>query len=431
MLIFIVLVAFFAGCRSGSSQKIPPSKITVTFWHSMGRRHSIVLNQIIKEFEQQHPDIHIHSIYQGSYNSLLTNLIASCTARTNPVMSQMYESWTTRFLEHKLIMPVDDLADQYGGFDQNERQDFVMVFLKDNTWKGKLTTLPFNKSAYVLYYNCDAMKEIGMINHATGKGRAPVSWEEFRDACNKLTIRSKEEVQRYGFGIRPFIEGYTTFLFRAGGDYLDKSGKRVLFSNQTGLNTLEFLVGMINNDNCAYVESDYLSTAFGTGRIAMYVGSTASMPYNQKAVADRFEWDTAPIPYPEGKKDKARTLFQGTNVGIFKNHSPKKLRAAWLFMLHLTKTESAATWSIGTGYLPVRYSVLETDKMKKHLEENPRFKTSITLLDNGHFEPRVLIWEPMRTVITDNIEAAFNGRRSPVDTINIMTSQCKDIIRTF
>jgi len=426
----IPILFFYAGCSSKPQKIAEPKRTMVTFWHAMGRTHSNVLNEIIRDFERRNPDIHINVVYQGSYDSLLTNLTASCTAGTNPVMAQMYESWTTRLIEHNLIMPVGDLAKKYGGLSEEDLKDFVRVFIEDNTWEGRLMTLPFNKSAYVLYYNREALKEIGMTDDA-GKGRAPVTWEELRKACKKLTLTQGGVVKRYGLGIRPFIEGYTTFLFRAGGSYLDASGKNVLLDNEIGLSTMQFLADMVNVDRSAYLEPDYLSNAFGNGAIAMFVSSTASMPFNEKAVGNKFDWDTAPIPYPEGKETVSRTLFQGTNIGIFNNHAPEKLEAAWRFLRFLTDTESATTWSIGTGYLPIRYSVLKTGKMEKYLKQNPRYQTPVSLLDNARFESRLVIWEPMRTVITDHFEAALNDRHSPKDALNQMKSQCEKIIKTF
>ncbi|MBN1903017.1 extracellular solute-binding protein, partial [Candidatus Sumerlaeota bacterium] len=278
--------------------------------------------------------------------------------------------------------------------------------------------------------NKDAMKEIGMTDE-TGEGRAPVTWEEMRLACQRLTKDIDGEIVRYGYGIRPFIEAYTSFLFRAGGHYLDSDARRVRFDDETGLETLRFLYDLVYKDKTAYIEPDYLSTTFGSGKIAMYVSSTASLPYNEQSVAGKFKWDTAPIPYPEGKKNISRTLFQGTNVGIFRNHSKEKLQAAWRFLRFLTNTENSTTWAIGTGYLPVRYSVLKTEKTQKYLVDNPTFKTPVSLLDNARFEPNILIWEPMRNVITDHIEAALNGRRNPEETIISMKAECEKIIRTF
>jgi len=428
--IYPILLCVFPGCSARPVAGHNPSRVTVTFWHAMGLQHSKILNEIIAEFERQNPDIHINSIYQGGYDSLLTNLTASCTAHTNPVISQMYESWTTRFLEYGLLEPVEDLASKYGGLSKESRQDIVRVFIEDNSWDGKLITLPFNKSAYVLYYNKDAMKEIGMVDEK-GEGRAPVTWEEMRDACIKYTRRDESGTTRFGFGIRPFIEGYTTFLFRAGGRYLDSRAKTVTFTNEAGRLTMDYLINLTTKDKVAYIEPTYLDRAFGGERIAMYVSSTASLPYTEKAVAGKFQWDTAPIPYPAGREKVARTLFQGTNIGIFNNHSPEKIKAAWRFLAFLTNTESATTWSVGTGYLPIRYSVLGTPDMKEYLRKNHRYKAPISLLDNGIFESRVITWEPMRTVITDYFEAALNGGRSPDETLALMKEKCEDIINTF
>ena len=428
--IYLILMGAFPGCNSRPVASHSPSRVTVTFWHAMGLQHSKILNKIIAEFEKQNPDIHINSIYQGGYESLLTNLTASCTARTNPVISQMYESWTTRFLEHGLLKPVEELASEYGGLSKERRQDIVRVFIEDNSWDGKLITLPFNKSAYVLYYNEDAVKGIGMVDEK-GEGRAPVTWEEMREACIKFTRRDESGTTRFGIGIRPFIEGYTTFLFRAGGRYLDAQAKTVAFTDEAGRLTMNYLINLATKDRVVYIEPTYLDRAFGGERIAMYVSSTASIPYTEKSVAGKFQWDTAPIPYPAGSEKVARTVFQGTNIGIFKNHSPEKIKAAWRFVAFLTNTESATTWSVGTGYLPIRYSVLETPDMKEYLKKNHCYKAPVALLDNGIFEPRVLIWEPMRSVITDYFEAALNGRRNPEETLALMKEKCESIILTF
>jgi len=424
------LLFFVLGCRPDQPRDSVPDTVSVDFWHAMGRRHSSVLNQIIAKFEAQNPDIRINSVYQGSYNSLLTNLTASCTAGTNPVMSQMYEVWTTRFHERGLLIPAEELFARYGGLTGKDREDIVSVFIEDNSWNGQLVTLPFNKSAYVLYYNKEALREIGMVNE-DGQVRPPRTWEEFRKSSIQLTRKEKGDTTRYGFGIRPFIEGFTTFFFRAGGRYLDPSGKEVLFTGPEGQRTMNFLVNLVNRDKAAYVESSYLSTAFGSGRIAMFVGSTASMPYNARAVAGKFDWDTAPIPYPEGKKELARTLFQGTNIGIFKNHSSREQEAAWRFMLFLTNTDSSIDWAIGTGYLPIRYSSLESERMKEFLKKNPRYKTPMSLLDNGRFDPEIVLWETMRNVITDQFEAALNGRRGSEETLNLMKQKCEKIIESF
>nr|HQH12799.1 extracellular solute-binding protein [Candidatus Sumerlaeota bacterium] len=287
ILVFLFII-LLSSCKTNHRDDGLAQKVTITFWHSMGLQHSKILNGIIADFESQHPQIHVNPVYQGGYTQLLTNLTASCTAGTNPVMSQMYESWTTRFLDYDLLKNVDDLAKDYGGLSPESRSDIPEVFIKDNSWNGKLVTLPFNKSAYMLFYNKDALKKIGFVNEK-GEGRPPVTWSEFRDAALKMTQRERTEVRQYGYGVRPFIEGFTYFLFRAGGQYLDSDGKKVLFADEIGRMTLDYLVDMKVKDGSVYVEPGYLDTPFGAGRIAMCVNSTASLPYTEKAVAGRFD----------------------------------------------------------------------------------------------------------------------------------------------
>ena len=375
----------------------------ISFWHSMTGEQAVAINEIAQAFEQLHPDITVRPIYQGSYDQLHQKLIAAITSRTMPAVAQMYESWTSQFVSRNLLVPVQDFFDGPDGLTREEIDDIVKAFRENNSWNDRMVTMPFNKSAYVLYVNADMLERAG-IKHP------PRTWDELREAAKKLTVHKDNRVEVYGFAIRPFIESLTTLLYMNGGHYLGPDRETLLLNSPEAHESLQFLVDLMHKDKVAYVESDYLSNAFGSGRIAMYIGSSASFPYNKEAVGDRFHWQAAPLPAAPGKEP--RVLFQGTNVGIFTRPSPEQAQAAWKFVKFLTNTENATKWAIATGYLPIRYSVLKTPEMKAYLEQNPNYQIAASQLDYGIFEPREVYWESMRLVITDQVESALNGRES-------------------
>lgn len=375
----------------------------ISFWHSMADKQAVAINEIAKAFEQLHPDITVKPIYQGNYDQLHQKLIAAITSRTMPAVAQMYESWTSQFVSRNLLTPVQEFFDGTDGLSQQEIDDIVKTFRENNSWNNRMVTMPFNKSAYVLYVNTDMLKRAGIA-------RAPQTWEELREAAKKLTVRTENRVEVYGFAIRPFIESLTTLLYMNGGRYLGPDRKTLLLKSPEAHDALQFLVDLVNKDKVAYVESDYLSNAFGSGKIAMYIGSSASFPYNEEAVGGKFQWQAAPLPGVPGKEP--RVLFQGTNVGIFAQLPPEQKQAAWRFVKFLTNTENATKWAVATGYLPIRYSVLKTPEMKAYLKQNPNYQIAASQLDYGVFEPREVYWESMRLVITDEVESALNGRES-------------------
>ena len=422
-LFIITVLLIYLSCGMPPRQD-SQGPVEVTFWHAMAGQHLKVVNDIADEFEKLHPDIKITPVYQGSYDALHQKLVASLTSGTQPSMAQMYESWTTRFLERNLVEPVENFfhpKDGKDGFTKDDLNDIFPVFLSNSTWAGKVVTLPFNKSAYMLFYNKEMLLENGFES-------PPKDWDEFLEQAKKITVASEGKITRYGYATRPFIEGLTVFLFLNEQKYLSDDGSAFLMGEPGNVETFKFVVDLVQKYKVAYVESDYLTSAFGSKKIAMYIGSTASFPYNDKAVGNKFTWLAAPMPASPEKKGKA--LFQGTNIGIFSNIDSKEREAAWLFLKFLTNTKNATRWSIETGYLPIRRSCLEQPEMKAYLASNPNYKIVLTQIDRGMFEPRFVFWESIRDNITREFESALNGTKTVEEAIRTLDRKCNFILKT-
>ncbi len=413
----ILCFLFALSCRNASDPSFDDI-IVIDFWHAMGGEHGPLINQYAREFEKMYPGVRVNPVYQGNYAQLQQKIIASITAGQIPTMAQMYESWTVRFLELDYLEHVADffsLPDD--GFTQDEIQDIVKVFVEDNSYNGKMVTMPFNKSAYVLFVNMDLLKQAGYEE-------PPVTWEEMRDISLKVTNRDKNNPV-YGFAVRPFIETFSTVLYISSHRFIDNEGNPI-FDDEKGLRALQFIYDLVQKDRVAYIESTYLSTPFGSGKIAMFIGSTAGIPFVEKAIGDKFEWRLARIPSPTG--EPGRVLFQGTNIGIFSGGTEEQRLYAWRFLKYITSTEIATRWSIDSGYLPIRYSCLNTPEMRKFLEENPYYKVVVDQLDYGIFEPREPYWEVLREVITDEVDATLNGRVSVDEALSRAVQKSKIII---
>jgi len=393
-------------------------KIIVNFWHSMGGKHGALINKFAREFEALYPDVHINAIYQGNYAQLHQKLIASITSGVFPTIAQMYESWTVRFMRRNYLEPVQNYFTlPEDGLTSSEINDIVKVFREDNSWDGRMVTMPFNKSAYVLFVNMDLLRKSGYT-------APPRTWDEMREIAIKVTRHSQQN-PIYGFATRPFIEAFSTLLYISGHRYIDRNGELV-FADEKGKRCLEYLVELVHKYRVGYIESGYLSTPFGSAKIAMFIGSTAGIPFVEKAVGNKFEWRVAPIPSPTGKP--GRVLFQGTNIGIFAGRPEREKLMAWRFLKFLTSTKIATRWAIKSGYLPIRYSCLKTPEMQEFLESNPNYKVVVSQLDLGIFEPREPYWELLREVITDQVEAALNGRRDVNEALELAIRKSRLII---
>ncbi|AZR72221.1 hypothetical protein BBF96_01700 [Anoxybacter fermentans] len=387
-------------------------KITVTFWHAMSKGHAPYLEDIIKRFNESQDKIEVVPIYQGSYGDLNKKLMGSIAAGKPPVMAQVYEDWTTKLVDAGVL----EAAEWYIGsvFTQEEIDDIILIFQKSNMWNDTLYTLPFNKSTNVLFVNLDMVPKV------------PTTWDELLEAAKAATKDEDGDgtPEVYGFGIRPTVDTFNIFLRQAGGTFLNEDGTKAVFNNEAGQKALQFLHDMVYKHKVAMVYTGYLSGPIGEGKIAMYQGSSAGIPYVAKAIGDKFKWTVAPLVMGE----KAAAPFMGTNIAVFKSHPDEVKYAAMEFIKFLINTENTTYWAVNTGYLPVRYSALKTKEWKEYIAADSKNAAGPSQFDYGTFDPRPNGWSEIRKVISEYIQKALLNKMTVKEALDAAAEKVDKIL---
>lgn len=399
---WFVLIAslILAGCGGGNNSVSPgvSDEIQIEFWHYQAGPHAKAIDDLLRRFESDNPGIKVRAIYQGNPNQLKQKLDGSFASGTgnNPAVSLMYENWTDDFIHRGYIEPVEQHFAGPDGLTTEEQQDFVRAFIQGNTWDGKLMTLPFNKSIYLLHMNMDALRNAGLTT-------APKTQAEFQDMVRQTTIRANGRTTMYGMGVQPKGEALTTLLLARGGELLDANGRPRLNSDKA-LEVAQYLKNLQYPDKHLYVNSDYMSQPLASRLIACFIYSSSSLPFNETGAEGKFDYVTAPIPGVEG--EEARYLMQGTNIGMFANKPDHVKAAAWKLIKYLTRPDNAAYFVTRSGYMPYRYSMLEEPELKHYMASNPNYAMAcqLVLADKGVQEPKVRAWEGVRLDIDNMVD---------------------------
>jgi sn-glycerol 3-phosphate transport system substrate-binding protein len=77
----------------------------------------------------------------------------------------------------------------------------------------------------------------------------------------------------------------------------------------------------------------------------------------------------------------------GSALWICKKSSPAEQAASWEYIAFLVSTASQATWSAGTGYIPLRTSSAESPTLQNLWSTSPQFEVAYTQLTNGVSSP--------------------------------------------
>ncbi|CAN5332951.1 ABC transporter substrate-binding protein [soil metagenome] len=428
----VVLVACGNGKREAQHKN---GRIVLEFWHAMGSGQAKALNEIADAFNKSQDKYFVQTIYQGRYDVLSQKLIASLYAKKNPVMSQQYPGWTARYFEFGYLEPIQNFVDKDPEF-KAQISDFYPAMIAENTQadprtgEQTLVTLPFNKSVYVLYMNQDRME-------AAGWKEPPKTWDEMLELAQKMTIypenrTADSEPIVYGFASRPYIEDFTVQALSADTQLMDEKDGTILIDSEKGRAALDFLHTLVTGKDgkrAGYVESNYLSNVFGSQRIAMYIGSTASFTFNDTSVGTAFVWRAYRVP-PRDANTVGKTLMQGTNAGIYKNSTDEEKAGAWEFVKFLVSPEQNAKWAIDTGYMPTRHATLAVPRFAEQMKKDVRYANAVGTLDYATAEPRMIYWESVRQLLNRQVEAIMLNRRKVDDVLKESRSLIEQIKKT-
>jgi len=427
--LFIALGLFLsAGCNSGepSTARQPgePERIVVEFWHALSQAHLGVIEEFAQEFETENPGIAIQPIYQGQYNQLKLNLNNALSANSPPAVALMYEGWTSEFIENGRLAPLQDFIDKDAESAEVEKmvQDIFPGFLANNMRDGRLVSLPFNKSTFIVYYNKERLAKAGY-------DELPDTLEGVVEAIGKMTERdSKGAVTFFGCGVRATLEPFTTLLFARGGGYMKGEGENLVFVNTPeAREALGMLRKLMVEDGVAFVDPGYLSGPFGSERIGLYFDTSAGLPFALKDAAGKFTVGTASLPAPAGVDPLY--LSQGTNIGIFEGVSEAQREAAYKFLKFLMRPENTSRWAAKTGYLPVRRAALEQTELKEYIAANPHYQTCLNQLERLGFEPTVSYWEQVRGELGEELERVYRGRATVNEALEAAEQRAKNVMQ--
>ncbi len=340
--------------------------VEIEFWHAMSGPNEAAVNKLVEDFNAtigEEKGITVKPIYQGAYNDLKSKVTAAIRSKSSPAIAQAYPDWVAEYLQSGAVVELDSyIFDEEVGIEDFE--DIAQAYRKENSQYegGKFYSLPFNKSTEVLYYNKTFFEEHNLT--------VPTTWEEMEQVSKQIT----ELTGKPAFGFDSAENAFITLVKQFGGEYTTTNGE-VLFGESNA--AIEMLEMIKRNTDAGYWrlpgEDKYMSGPFVSGLVQMYVGSTSGASHVINGVAESenpFEWSAAPIP--QQSEDSKAVIQQGTNVVLMKqgNTSDEQVYAAYEFAKFLGTYDANLYWTMNTGYLPIRQTVVDSEEYQNYIVES-------------------------------------------------------------
>ena len=392
--------------------------ITITWWHALEEQYTDTVEQIVNDFNNSQDLITVEAEYVGSYSDVNEALVAANAAGSGlPAITVANTPYVAEYGANGLT---EDLTPyiEATGYDVD---DFGDGMIAASQYDGKQVSLPFLISTQIMFYNKDLVDELGIT--------LPTTWEEMDTFMQEGTAKAADgSTERYATIIPGWDQWYfETFYLNQGVNIINDDQVTTDLNSDKAVEIAAKLKEWCDNGYTYWTgtaddASSNMRNNFISGK-ALSVIHTTSL-YDTYVDQCDFEVGMAWLPGAETKNQE----IGGCVLLIPAKNDQATKNAAWQFMQYLCSQDVNMTWAEGTGYMPTRKSVLETEAGQAFLEQKPAFQAVFDNLDL--INPRIQhpAWNQLTTIWKNSMAELIIEGGDVQEAMDQMAMEIDDVL---
>jgi len=404
--------------------------VTLRYYYPVGVSGPLnkLMTEMVGDFNASHPGIRVDPVFAGNYVEAMAKAMTAVMGGTPPDVAVLDTPELFSLLDRDAIIPLNDLIAASGG--QKWLDDFYPALLMNARANGHIYSIPWQRSTPIFYYNKDLFRKAGL-----DPNRPPRNWTELVQYAQKLTVRDASgKVTQWGVQIpvvdtSPWI--FQGFIMQAGGNFFSTDGKSVNFNSPEAVRALQFILDLQNKHKVhptgpsSEAFWDQTAQDFIQQKVAMMYLSTGAMTFIRKNAT--FQWAAAFMP--ADKQYGAPT--GGGSFYIFKRIPASHVTAAWTFIQWMTEPQTAVRWTVGTGYVPIRKSIVELSAFKEYLKIAPSALVASKQLKVAGEQMTIHEVDRIGLILVAAVQAAQTGRLSAQAALDDAQQRSMAILSAF
>ena len=414
-----------AGLMGGSVTALSAADLEFYFPVGVNAPAVATIQELTDEWASMNPQHTVKAVYAGNYEETTTKALTAANAGQPPQVAVLLSIDLFTLIEEDVILPISDLATSDA--DKEWIAGFYPGFMKDAQFEGKTYAIPFQRSTPVFYYNKDAFREAGLDPEAP-----PATWDEMIEVGKKLVVKDDNgNVTRWGTRIPTLgLGGAWLFggLVVSKGDVLTtETGTEARINTPATVASLEFLLELAEQGVMAPGGITWGDTpkAFLEGQTASMWTSTGNLAFVEENA--EFDWGVGFLPGGDGPG----APIGGGNFYIFQETTDEEREAAMDFIRFMTSPESAAKWSIATGYVAPRPDTWETPEMKAYTERLPQALVALDQLAYAEREFATFQRAKVTQFLVDAIESVVTGNADAATALAEAQEGADKVLRDY
>ncbi len=309
----------------------------------------------------------------------------------------------------------DQLLDLSSYFDASSSDAFIPAFWRAVQFDGTPFGVPHQTDTSAVLYNRAAFEAAG-ITSVPDTLESAWTWQEFEQVAQQL--RDQLPPDRYPFAYNWQQAGVTrwlSWLFQAGGRYLEDDLKTPAIDSPEGRAALDFTKGFFEKNfvpaNSSVKSSTYASDSFYSETAAMLFAGNFLLP-DVDSLAE-FEWGATYMP-----RDARGASDLGGNA-LVATASTEKADLAAEFLAFMVSEDQMRNFCAATTELPTLQSLVGTDiEFATRPDVMPIFvEQATTIQESDVAQLASPDMAAINTVLSDQLELAFTQGQSTEETL--------------
>ncbi len=415
----LLLAANFAVFAAGQPEVKEDVTIQIAFPVAVDAPIVDMFNGYADEFMAEHPNVTIEPVYAGGYTDVKTMIQTTIDGGGKaPALAVMLATDLFDLANAQYVVPMTDFVKKMKGSDKY-LNDFLPAFMANSYYMDELYSLPFQRSAVVLYYNADMISEAGLP--------VPSDWASLAKTASALTTADR-------WGIE-WPSGWPYWLFQplalgAGQNIVGESDTQVFFDSPEVIEAIEFYIALSEKYKAmpAGVQGSWGNVVpnFVSGNTAMIVHSSGSL----SKILSQADFNVGVMGVP-GKTSGSYSVPGGGNIYMTPGLSDAEALAAFQFAVFMTDPARAAEFSVATGYIAPRKSAFDDTALKTYAAENPQVMMVKDVLADAGKEFSLQNLGQIRNIFHSYLQKAYNKELSPAAAMKAAQKEADEALADF
>ena len=414
--------------------------VTITWMNWWGAHREVLMLEIIARFQEEFPHITVENQVQP-WDNREQRAATAIASQDPPCLIMVPRVESQKFAHEGLIVPIDPYIEAKG---IDVYDVFVESDINNCKWADQFYSYPLPSggvdSSFWLY-NKNMMRDAGLDPE-----KPPTTWQDVEEVITATTSIVDGNLETCGLaGVGSGM--FPKWLYCNNGQYYSEDSKQLLFNQEEGVETLEWMqklideqMGGIDAYNAFFqiggdpLEVDY---HFYKDKLCMITPNVSIFGHIKNTVPEFFEdterWGAMLVPYNGSNSEAKVTGLSGFafswNQVIPKGLEQKVQDAAYEWLEYFTMRRAGGCWFLFEQARPS--PVKACNDNPDYYAANPYWEVVLQALAIDKSVPVTPVQGQIADLVTEAVDEVWFGLTTPQEALDWAHEQTQPILDKF